>query len=147
MTDALIHALKWLAGLAGVALASIAGFWTDLGSLLPWLLLVTVLDIASGLTAAWRGGAIDSRIAWRGMTRKVYQILLVVVAQIIEVVYRELVGPPPVDFSNWCAAFFIIVEAISVMENAGRAGAPIPPWLRDALALLNGKVGGGGAGP
>ena len=35
--------------------------------------------------------------------------------------------------------FFVVNEALSIIENAAEAGVPIPPKLRDVLIQLKGK--------
>jgi toxin secretion/phage lysis holin len=142
MSDAFADAVRWLAVLLGAMVAAVLGFYDNLGNLLPWLGIAIFIDVLSGFAAAAIGGGIDSRIARIGIIRKMYTLLIVIASEIIEVVYIELVGPVPFNFSNFAAGFFILVEVVSILENAGRAGVPWPPWLKGVLAVLNGKVGG-----
>lgn len=147
MTDTMADWLRWLGGVLSVAVAGALGFWDNLGNLLPWLGFMIFLDVVSGFAAAAISGGVDSRIARSGMIRKMYTLLIVIVSEIIEVVYAEIVGPVPFNFSNFAAGFFILVEVVSILENSGRAGVPWPPWIKGVLAVLNGKLGGGETAP
>jgi toxin secretion/phage lysis holin len=142
MSDAFADAVRWVAVLIGSAVAAMLGFYDNLGNLLPWLGIAILIDVLSGFAAAAIAGGVDSRIARTGIVRKMYTLLIVIASEIIEVVYIELVGPVPFNFSNFAAGFFILVEVVSILENAGRAGVPWPPWLKSILAVLNDKVSG-----
>jgi toxin secretion/phage lysis holin len=145
MTDTMADWIRWVGAVLSVAVSSVLGFWDSLGNLLPWLGFMIFLDIVSGFAAAAISGGVDSRIARSGMIRKMYTLLIVIVSEIIEVVYAEIVGPVPFNFSNFAAGFFILVEVVSILENSGRAGVPWPPWVAGVLTVLNGKLGAGDA--
>ncbi len=38
------------------------------------------------------------------------------------------------------AVWYILNEALSITENAGRIGAPIPAWLTKYIAVLKDKI-------
>jgi phage-related holin len=42
-------------------------------------------------------------------------------------------------FRDAAIFFFLANELLSVIENAGRIGVPIPPVLRQAVEVLRGK--------
>ncbi|MMZ70056.1 Holin family protein [compost metagenome] len=44
-------------------------------------------------------------------------------------------------FRDAAIFFFLANELISFLENAGRTGAPVPPFLKKAIAVLKGKGG------
>jgi toxin secretion/phage lysis holin len=145
MSDSVTESIRWLGMVLSTAVAGALGFWDNLGNLLPWLGFMIFLDVVSGFAAAAISGGVDSRIARSGMIRKMYTLLIVIVSEIIEVVYAEIVGPVPFNFSNFAAGFFILVEVVSILENSGRAGVPWPPWVTGVLTVLNGKLGSGDA--
>ena len=37
-------------------------------------------------------------------------------------------------------AWYILMELGSITENVGKMGAPVPPWLRRAIAILKDTV-------
>jgi phage-related holin len=46
-------------------------------------------------------------------------------------------------FRDAVAYFYIANELLSIIENGGRLGAPIPPVIRQAVEVLKGKGGNG----
>ena len=76
------------------------------------------------------GGRLDSRVGWKGLARKFVTILIVVVANLADVVMgthgiRAVV----------CVGFFAN-ECLSIVENAGHMGLRIPKKLVDAVEEL-----------
>jgi phage-related holin len=42
-------------------------------------------------------------------------------------------------FRDGATAFYIANEALSIIENAGRMGLPIPPKIQQAVEILRGR--------
>ena len=86
------------------------------------------------------GGRLDSRVGWKGLARKFVTILIVVVANLADVV----MGTEGIR-SAVCIGFFAN-ECLSLVENAGRMGLRIPKKLADAIEELvsagDGQEGG-----
>ena len=102
------------------------------------LILCMGVDYATGLIVAGvfhsspktKGGGLDSRVGWKGLARKFVTLLIVVLANLadllLEVHYiRDAV-----------IAAFCANECISVLENAGLMGIRIPKVLTAALEKL-----------
>ena len=102
------------------------------------LMLCMGVDYATGLIVAGvfhsspktKGGGLDSRVGWKGLARKFVTLLIVVMANLadllLEVHYiRDAV-----------IAAFCANECISVLENAGLMGNRIPKVLTAALEKL-----------
>ena len=45
-------------------------------------------------------------------------------------------------FSLLATAWYILNETLSITENAGRMGAPVPEWLVKYIAVLKDKIDG-----
>ena len=43
-------------------------------------------------------------------------------------------------FGLMAAVWYILNEALSITENAGRIGAPVPAWLTKYIAVLKDKI-------
>ena len=43
-------------------------------------------------------------------------------------------------FSLLVLSWYILNEALSIIENVGRMGAPVPDWLKRYIAVLKNKV-------
>lgn len=102
------------------------------------LMVCMGVDYATGLIVAGvfhsspktKGGGLDSRVGWKGLARKFVTLLIVVMANLadllLEVHYiRDAV-----------IAAFCANECISVLENAGLMGIRIPRVLTAALEKL-----------
>lgn len=126
---------EWWWGLirAGVAIG-LAG-WAALGPMIQLLLVLMALDILSGVTAAIVTKTVCSDISYRGVGKKTMVLLLVVMASVLS----PLVADGALPIGQAVALFYCINEAISIAENAGRAGVPLPKILTDALEKLNPK--------
>lgn len=97
----------------------------------PWigvLILLMLLDVATGIIAAAINKTVSSEFSQRGILKKVQMIILVGVGMIFEIVHPEL------PWGKLIAMLFIANEMISITENAGRAGLPLPKQLLDILA-------------
>ena len=120
-----VGVISWLAG----------GFDT------PVLVLVLgmAVDYVTGLIVAGifqaspktAGGGLDSRVGWKGLARKFVTMLIVVVANLADVLLdvhyiRDAV------IAGFCAN-----ECISILENAGLMGIRIPKVLTAALEKLS----------
>jgi toxin secretion/phage lysis holin len=78
-------------------------------------------------------GAYESKAGWKGLARKVTTLLLVLVASQCD----ELIGGTYLK-DGVCIAF-IVNEVISIIENAGLMGVPIPKILSNAIEVLKDK--------
>lgn len=121
--------------LAGVISWLTGGFDT------PVLALVICMgvDYLTGLIVAGvfhtspktSGGGLDSRVGWKGLARKFVTVLIVVVANLADI----LLGLHYIR--DAVIAAFCANECISILENAGLMGIRIPKVLRAALEKLN----------
>lgn len=125
-------------GAIGSFLANILGGWTtDMQTL---GILMTV-DIVMGfmIAAIWKksgkslSGALSSLSMWKGLCRKGVALLIILVANQLDVV----IG---VDYIRTAVIIaFIVNELISIVENAGTMGVPIPGVITKAIEVLKSK--------
>ena len=125
-------------GLFGSWIASLYGGWS-VG--LTVLGVFMVIDLFTGFICALifkkstktKNGAYESRAGWKGLARKGTTLLLVLVASQCD----ELIGGTYIK-DGVCIAF-IVNEVISIIENAGLMGVPIPQILTNAIEVLKDK--------
>lgn len=99
------------------------------------LVAFVTLDYITGLGAAFVGKRLDSRIGHRGIVRKVGFFVLVAIAHLLDTVTG--MGAPILKTAVlW---YLIATEGISITENLGEMGVPIPKTLLDALERLKTK--------
>ena len=100
------------------------------------LATVIVLDYVSGLLAAFVEKKLNSEVGFRGVAKKVLIFIVVALAYNIDVV----IGTTFVK--HLVTSFYIGIEGLSVLKNAGRAGIPLPGVLFDALDEIRKKSEG-----
>lgn len=119
------------------------GGWTE--DLLTLIFLMGV-DFVMGLliAAVWKrsgkseSGALNSISAWKGLCRKGCSLLVVMVA------YRLDVTLGVAYIKTAVIMAFIANEGISIVENYGIMGGPMPKVLKRALEVLQEKADGAG---
>lgn len=129
-------------GLIGGAIASLLGGWN---AALAALMIFMAIDYATGLMVAGLfhkspkspGGGLESMAGWKGLARKCVTLLMVVMAHEMDVLLGICYIRDAVVI-GFCAN-----EVISIIENAGLMGLPIPEVLRGAIDQLKRKGGPG----
>jgi len=99
------------------------------------LFTLTVLDFITGVIVAICDKSLSSNIAIKGIAKKIGIYTLIAVVE----VGGKYMGNE--DLRNIVVGFFIAAEAISVIENWGNFGLPIPPQLKNILADLKERQG------
>jgi toxin secretion/phage lysis holin len=122
-----------LSAVIGSIVTYLLGGWS---ALLDVLLFMVIVDYLSGLVAAYKEGTLSSKIGFIGISKKVYIFLLVAVGHKIDVATGN--GNYIMQAVIW---FYLANELLSITENGGRMGAPIPPVLQQAISVLKGKGG------
>jgi len=122
-------------GAIGSFIANLFGGWT---SDLVTLIIMMGIDFTMGLliAAVWHksgkseNGALSSWSAWKGLCRKCISLLFVLIAYRLDIV----IG---VDYIRTAVIIgFIVNELISIVENAGIMGVPIPGVIAKAIDML-----------
>ncbi len=116
----------WVKGAMGLG----AMLWAQTPPLVQLLLILMCTDMATGLLAAVVNREVSSSVTFRGVCKKAIVLLMVGAGVALE---QQL--QVPVD--DAIAGFYCAGEVISIMENAARAGLPVPQALKDILVKLN----------
>jgi len=128
-----LPALKPGVAVVGAVTSFLFGGWSHLLSV---LLVFVVLDYLSGVAAAAREGRLRSDVGLWGIARKVAIFAVVAVAHLVD----TTLGDAHL-FRDAAIFFYLANEALSVTENLGRVGVPIPPAVQRAVEVLRGKSG------
>lgn len=102
------------------------------------LLTLIGIDILTGIAKALVLRELSSVIGSKGMYRKCMTMGVVAVAWLFEAVSPK-VGGLTLPWGQIVAGWFCIVEAMSIIENAGRAGVPIPKRFMQEMQRLRDK--------
>lgn len=129
-------------GAIGAIISTLFGGWT---AGLTTLLIFMTVDYISGLVVAGvfknsnksETGALESRAGWKGLTRKCMTLLFVLVAHRLDL----LVGTNYIR--DAVIIGFCVNELLSIVENAGLMGLPLPPILTRAIDVLSEKINTG----
>lgn len=106
---------------------------------LIFLVIAMCLDYITGLIKAWYLQDVSSRVGYKGIVKKVLIFFVLIIATQLDRV-SGLSEPLFRTASCW---FFIANECISILENCGKMGLPIPQKLKDALTQIKGNEGVG----
>lgn len=106
--------------------------------LLYALIAFVVIDYITGVMCAVSDHTLSSEVGFRGICRKVLIFLLVGIANILDV---HVIGTGSV-LRTEIIFFYISNEGVSLLENAGHLGLPIPKKLKDILAQLHDRADG-----
>jgi len=119
------------------AAAGAVGTWANYcfgewNNALETLLMLMVLDYASGMLAAYINPelALNSQKGFVGIARKMYMLVIVAVAHRVDLM---------LGMSGACVVatwFYIGNEGLSIVENAAKAGVPIPENIKESLEQL-----------
>ena len=99
------------------------------------LVVFVVTDYLTGLMAAAVEKKLSSEIGFKGIFRKVLIFMLVGIGHILD---AKVIGDGSV-LRTAVIFFYISNEGISIIENAGRIGLPIPKKLKAVLEQLKTK--------
>ena len=122
-------AVKAMFAVGATTLQFLFGGWS-----LPLQILVAfiVIDYLTGLGAAFVGKRLDSEVGSKGIVKKVGFMVLVAVAHLLDI-GTGMEAPILQTATTW---FLIANEGISITENLGEIGVPIPKGLLEALDRL-----------
>lgn len=128
-----MNGLKDIAKDMIAAVCSVFGFvFGDLDGLMAALIILIVMDYVSGVVAAIAEKKLSSAVGAKGIAKKVFMLLIVAMANVADI---NIIGEGHV-LKSVTAMFYAANECISLIENAGRLGVPVPKKLLDVLEQL-----------
>ena len=125
-------------GTIGGGIAALFGGWT---SAMTTLIIFLVIDYATGIIVAGvfhrsgksKSGALESRAGFKGLCRKGMILLILLVACRLDLMLGT-------GYIKDCVCIaFVVNETLSIIENAGLMGVPIPQVLIKAIDVLKAK--------
>ncbi|MDE5584001.1 MAG: phage holin family protein [Ruminococcus sp.] len=117
-------------------ICGVCGFlWGSFDGLLYALVSFMVLDYVTGLISAIIRHNLSSETGFKGIAKKVFIMALVAVGHILDM---QVTGGGTVCRSA-VIGFYLANEGISILENAGKLGLPLPQKLTDILKQLKSK--------
>ncbi|MBS2771503.1 phage holin family protein [Anoxybacillus rupiensis] len=127
------HSFFFGISLIGSFVSSVFG---GLDILVVILVCFVVIDYITGIVAGALEGKLSSEIGFRGIVRKLLIFVLVAVAHLIDLA----LGQNNHFIRDATTFFYMANEVISIVENVGRTGLPIPGFLIRAIELLKDRA-------
>ena len=128
-----------LSGVAcvGAAITSLLGGWNGA---MTTLVILMLIDYVTGILVAGvfhaspksSGGALSSAVGFKGICRKFVILLIVVVACRVDLLLNTTI------IRDATCIGFCVNELLSITENAGLMGIPLPRKLVEAIEVLKG---------
>lgn len=127
------------AGVIGGMISQAFGGWD---AALITLLLFMAVDYLSGLIVAGvfqasdksASGSLSSVACWQGLLKKGMTLVIVLVAARLDIVLGTAFVRDAVVIA------YVVNETISIIENAGLMGLPVPDVIMSAIEQLQGKT-------
>lgn len=104
--------------------------------LLIALLLFVITDYITGVMCAIADKKLSSAVGFKGICRKVLIFLLVGIANILDM---QVIGTGSV-LRTAVIFFYVSNEGVSLLENAGHLGLPIPVKIKAVLEQLHDRA-------
>lgn len=133
-----LNVIKAVIGILGASIASLFGGWD---TAMVTLLIFMAIDYISGLIVAavfkkspkTETGALESRAGFKGLFRKGMTLLIVLISCRLDLVMHTNFIRDAVVIA------YIVNESISIIENAGLMGIPVPKAIIKAIDILKRK--------
>lgn len=97
------------------------------------LLAFVVIDYITGVMCAVSDRKLSSAVGFKGICRKVLIFLLVGIANVLDV---QVIGTGSI-LRTAVIFFYISNEGVSLLENAGHLGLPVPEKIKVVLEQLH----------
>jgi len=138
--------LLTILGVFGSFVTTLLGGWD---TALQTLIIFMIVDYVTGLIVAGvfkksnksDSGALDSKAGWIGLCKKGGTLLIILIAARLDI----MTGTE--FFRDAAVIAYCINELLSIIENAGLMGIPIPESVKKGIDVLNSikQSKGGGA--
>ncbi|WP_044893579.1 phage holin family protein [Bacillus alveayuensis] len=92
-------------------------------------------DYITGIIAGAKDKKVSSKRAFKGLGKKVGMITFVIVANQLDIITGNTDG----FLRDAMLMFLIATEGISIVENLGKLGLKVPPFIMKALEQLSDK--------
>ncbi|QZY55107.1 phage holin family protein [Crassaminicella profunda] len=113
----------------GTVMSTLIGEWNNIINI---LVVLMVTDYVTGLMKGMKNKEISSEIGHKGLLKKAAIFIVIILAHQIDLAAG---GDNPV-FRGMTIYFYIANEGISIMENLGVLGVPLPRFIVKVLEKM-----------
>ena len=127
-------------------LGGLAAYFKVMAIPITVLITVMLIDYISGMTKAWITSELSSKIGLRGIIKKLCYLLVVCVAAVVDWLITSGLKNIGVQVAATyyigviVTVWLIINELISILENLGAIGVPLPAFLTKLVKRLKSEV-------
>lgn len=132
MNEGMSGVIKMVSAAVGAGAGYLYGGW---GILINILLIFVVVDWLTGWAAAWIKHELRSRVGFEGIARKAAIFLVVTISHFVDIIVTGGTG----IIQDAVIFFYLANELLSITENLGRMGVPMPDTLRNAVKIFESK--------
>ena len=122
---------RYIVAIGGSLVTYLLGGWS---ALVQILVAFVVIDYITGVLAAAIRGKLNSNIGLKGIAKKVFIFVIVACGHLVD----GAMGTNNI-VRDAAIYFYIANELLSILENAGEIGLPVPDMLKNAIERLKGK--------
>lgn len=126
--------LSAIISVIGTTISSLLGGWD---TAIQFLIVFMILDYATGIMQAIKTKTVNSDVMYWSAFRKAAILIVIMIAQ----GFDTLAAADAPIFRTLAIYFYISREGISVIENLGVIGVPLPAFIRQVLEQLKEKAG------
>lgn len=139
--------ISTFAALIGGMVSTIFGGWS---AGMTTLVIFMAIDYISGIVVACvfhksnksASGAFESRAGWKGLVKKCFTLLFVLIAHRLDLALMETAG---IEITmhyirDTVVIGFMVNELFSIVENAGLMGIPLPKIIIRAIEVLQSRA-------
>jgi toxin secretion/phage lysis holin len=115
---------------------ALAFFFGEISGLFIALVVFILLDFLTGITRGYIEKNLSSKLGKDGILKKGMIFMVIVLANIVDV-YVIKTGE---YLRNIVLMFYLAEEGLSILENLGACGVPVPQPLMKAIAALKDRT-------
>lgn len=123
--------------ISGTVLTTIVYYLGGFDTALQTLLIMMVLDYITGICKAIHNKKINSAIGLKGIIKKIGYLIIVALCVLLDRIAGDTGA-----IRNLVIYFFVANEGISILENWGSMGMPLPKKIIEVLEQLKQSNGG-----
>lgn len=120
-----------ICGVIGALITFAFGEWSQL---LTFFLLAITVDYITGIAASLKEGkGLNSHTGFWGIARKAFMLLIIMLGHQMDLLFQSSM------IMAGAIYFYLANELISITENYGRLGLPLPQKIKDIIQILKQK--------
>lgn len=123
-----------------IAFAAAVAWFLAFPTVLDVLLALIALDVITGFWCAWFHHRIQSTRMFVGGLKKCGIIIVVGLVYLVQHALNNTVLLSSIPLAEMVCVYYILSEALSILENLALMGVPVPLWLTRKLRIYHEEI-------